>query len=156
MSKQRAVEILRIDPRTSAIAAMIHELDRYMGELYPAESNHLVDLNTLAQPHVHFFGVLVDGEYRGCGAIMLVGREYAEVKRVFVSPEARGLRLGHQIIETLEEAARSEGISLLRLETGNAQKEALGLFEANGFRRCGAFGDYPKDDPYSVFMEKTV
>lgn len=156
MSDKPNIVIVRIDPRTPEIAEMVRELDRYMIGLYPAESNHLVDLDSLAQPSVHFFGVQVDGEFRGCGAIMLHGRDYAEIKRVFVSPTARGLGLGHRIIAMLEEAARNEAVKTLRLETGIYQPEALGLFEAAGFRRRGPFGDYPEGDPYSVFMEKAI
>lgn len=52
--------------------------------------------------------------------------------------------------------ARLQGITLMRLETGISQPEALALFEACGFTRCGPFGDYPADDPYSVFMERRL
>jgi putative acetyltransferase len=78
------------------------------------------------------------------------------VKRVFVSPKARGLGLGRRIVETLAEATLAEGLRLMRLETGTLQPEALGLFEAFGFTRRGSFGDYPTDDPYSIFMQKSL
>jgi putative acetyltransferase len=155
----QSVSIARVDPRLPGVTALIAELDRYMAGLYPAESNHLVDVETLAQPHTHFFAAAVAGDYRGCGAIMLQGREegaYAEVKRIFVSPRARGLGLGRRIIETLIDASRAQGITLMRLETGTRQPEALGLFAAMGFSRRGPFGDYPVDDPLSVFMERRV
>ena len=45
-------------------------------------------------------------------------------------------------------------MALLRLETGIYQPEALGLFFAEGFVRCGAFADYSAHDPFSIFMEK--
>jgi putative acetyltransferase len=152
------IAITRVDPRKAEITALVHELDRYMQGLYPAESNHLVDVETLAQPDVHFFAVTVDGTPRGCGAIMLRAEDggYAEVKRIFVSPKARGLGLGRKIIAHLEATARAEGLALLRLETGPYQPEALALFAASGFVRCGHFGDYPTDDPLSVFMEKRL
>lgn len=156
MPTHRNTEIMPADPRAPEITAMIHALDRYMGELYPAESNHLVDVNTLARPNVHFFVATLDGQPVGCGAIMVHGSEYAEVKRVFVDPMARGLGLGRRLIDKLVETARLQGITLMRLETGISQPEALGLFEACGFARCGPFGDYPADDPYSVFMERRV
>ena len=156
MSAQREIEIVTADPRIPEITAMIHALDRYMGALYPAESNHLVDVNTLAQPNVHFFAAKVDGEYVGCGAVMIHGRDYAEVKRVFVDPAARGLGLGKRLIDRLAATARQQGVALVRLETGISQPDALGLFEACGFTRCSSFGDYPADDPYSVFMERRV
>jgi len=37
-----------------------------------------------------------------------------------------------------------------------AQPAAIRLFEQAGYRRCGPFGDYPTDDPLSVFMEKRL
>ena len=152
------IAIERVDPRKSEITALIHELDRYMSGLYPAESNHLVDVETLARPDVHFFAVLVDGMPHGCGAIMLRTEDggYAEVKRIFVSPAARGLGLGRKIIAHLETTARAEGLPLMCLETGPYQPEALALFAASGFVRRGHFGDYPTDDPLSIFMEKRL
>ena len=78
------------------------------------------------------------------------------MKRIYVSPRARGYGLGRQLIKRLEEAAQAEGLSLLRLETGPRQPEALALFAAHGFARCGHFGDYPTDDPLSIFMEKRL
>jgi putative acetyltransferase len=152
------IVIARVDPRTAEITALVHELDRYMQGLYPAESNHLVDVETLARPDVHFFAATVDGTPRGCGAIMLRAEDggYAEVKRIFVSPAARGLGLGRRIIAHLEATTRAEGLALMRLETGPYQPEALALFAASGFVTRGHFGDYPTDDPLSIFMEKNL
>jgi putative acetyltransferase len=148
----------RVDPRLPEIAALVHELDRYMQGLYPAESNHLVDVATLAGPDVHFFAATVDGIVRGCGAIMLRTEDggYAEVKRIFVSPAARGLGLGRKIVAHLEATTRAQGLALMRLETGPYQPEALALFAACGFVNRGHFGDYQTDDPLSIFMEKRL
>jgi putative acetyltransferase len=151
----KPIEISRVDPRKPPVAALVRELDQYMTGLYPAESNHLVDLETLAGPDVHFFAACSEDEAIGCGAIMMKG-SYAEVKRVYVSPRARGLGLGRQILGRLEQEVREHGLALMRLETGTLQPEALSLFGAMGFVRRGPFGDYPTDDPYSVFMEKRL
>lgn len=156
MTSRAQVEIVKVDPRVPEITAMIHILDKYMGELYPAESNHLVDVNTLALANVHFFGVKLDGQFVGCGAIMEQGNDYTEVKRIYLDPSARGHGLGRLIIERLVAESKSRGFRMMRLETGISQPEALGLFEACAFKRCGPFGDYPSDDPYSVFMEREL
>ena len=37
-----------------------------------------------------------------------------------------------------------------------SQPEALGLYRALGYQDCAAFGDYPSDDPFSIFMEKRL
>ena len=123
--------------------------------LYPAESNHLLDIETLAGEDTRFFVVRLNGEALGCGALWL-HRQYGEVKRVYVRPAARGRKIGHLIVRRLEQEARMLSLPLLRLETGIHQPEALGLFTAAGFTRCGAFGDYPADDANSVFMEKRI
>lgn len=156
MDEEARVSIELVDPRMPEITDMIRALDRYMTDLYPAESNHLVDVETLSGADVRFFAARMDGKYCGCGAIMVRPGDHAEVKRIYVSPNARGSGLGKRILERLEAEARALGLPLMRLETGRLQPEALNLFAAFGFTRCGAFGDYPSDDPYSVFMEKSV
>jgi putative acetyltransferase len=155
MQSTEDIEIVAIDPRTPSVAALVHELDRYMGGLYPAESNHLVDLETLAGSDVLFFAASAGDDAVGCGAIMFKDG-YAEIKRIFVSPRARGLGLGRLMLQRLEEEARALGFGLMRLETGTLQPEALSLFSRMGFSRCNPFGEYPTDDPYSVFMEKRL
>jgi putative acetyltransferase len=150
-----AVIIAREDPRQPEIQRLVRELDAMFEALYPAESNHLLDIETLAGEDTRFFVVRLKGEALGCGALWL-HRDYGEVKRVYVRPEARGNRIGHLILHRLEEEARMLDLPLLRLETGIHQPEALGLFAAAGFAQCGAFGDYPGDDANSVFMEKRI
>jgi putative acetyltransferase len=155
LQRTDTIEAILVDPRAPAVAALVHELDRYMNGLYPAESNHLVGLDTLSASDVRFFAVYRGTEPVGCGAIML-REDYAEVKRIYISPRARGLGLGKLILDRLEQEARALGFVLMRLETGTLQPEALSLFAAMGFRPRGPFGGYSTDDPYSVFMEKQL
>jgi putative acetyltransferase len=134
---------------------LIEDLDRHLNQLYPAESNHLMDLDALCAPDVRFFVADVGGESVGCGAVKQFAG-YTEIKRVYVAPRARGLGIAMRIVEALEAATRAAGRSIMRLETGIYQPDAIALFEKAGFTRCSSFGDYPKDDPYSVFMERQL
>ena len=96
------------------------------------------------------------GEALGCGALRIDAEgSYGEVKRMFVLPRARRLKLGRRILDRLEAEARREGLGCLRLETGIHQPEALGLYRAAGFVERGPFGEYGPD-PLSVFMEKRL
>jgi putative acetyltransferase len=147
--------IAREDPRQIDVTGLVRALDAMFGSLYPAESNHLLDIETLARPDVRFFVLREKGEALGCGALW-IHEEYGEVKRVYVKPEARGRKFGHVIVKRLEEEARALGLKHLKLETGVKQPEALGLFRVCGFAECEVFGDYPADDPFSVFMEKRI
>jgi len=135
------------------VIALIAELDAYQDTLYPPESRHALDLAALTQPQV-LFAVARDaaGRAMGCGAIVL-SAEYGEIKRMFVSPAARGQGLARRLLTRLEAEAAARGCGLLRLETGPYQPEALGLYARCGYARCGPFGGYA-DDPLSVFMEK--
>ena len=143
----------RDSPRQPDIARLVEELDGYLAALYPAESNHLLDIEGLARPDVRFFVARRDGEALGCIALLVDRAGWGEVKRLYVSPRARGLGLGRRLLSALEAQALEERLPLLRLETGIHQPEALGLFRAAGFREISAFGAYAPD-PLSVFMEK--
>jgi len=101
-----------------------------------------------------FFGLFVNGEAKGCGGFWTFG-DYVEIKRVWVDPSMRGMKLGQLMMDVLHEAARDMGYELARLETGIHQPEALKLYEKLGYRTIAPFGDY-RPDPLSVFMEKTL
>jgi putative acetyltransferase len=151
----RDVLIQTDDPASPVARELIERLDILMTSLYPAESNHLLSVEALRQPDVTFLTAGVDGEVAGCGAFVNQGGEYAEIKRMFVLPEFRGLKLGRRILEELENRARASGLALARLETGIHQPEALLLYERAGYQRRGPFGDY-SEDPLSIFMEKKL
>ena len=74
---------------------------------------------------------------------------------MFVHDRARGLGIGAALLDAVESLARSLGIQLLRLETGEPQAAAIALYSRAGFRRCAPFGVYV-DDPTSVCMEKRL
>jgi putative acetyltransferase len=143
------------DPASPAARELIERLDILMSSLYPAESNHLLSVEALRQPNVTFLTASVDGEVAGCGAFVNQGGEYAEIKRMFVLPEFRGLKLGRRILEEIENLARASGLELARLETGIHQSEALLLYGRAGYKPRGPFGDY-SEDPLSIFMEKKL
>ena len=155
MPTDKIIEVIRADPREAKIRKLIESLDVYMLALYPSESTHRVDTTILASRNARFFCALCDGMLVGCGGI-LIEHDYAEVKRIFVSPKARGLGVGRKLMERLEVESRRLGFKLLRLETGIYQPEALALFKAMGFIHRLSFGDYPNNDQNSIFMEKQV
>jgi len=142
-------------PDQPAVIQLIAELDDYQDKLYPPESRHTVDIRTLAQPNV-LFAVVRDaaGVVSACGAIV-IHADFGELKRMYVHPRARGQGMGRALIEFLETAALQRGCTLIRLETGPYQPEALGLYERMGYTRRGPFAKYT-DDPLSVFMEKPL
>lgn len=134
---------------------LIDELEAYLTPLYPAESRHGYSVEKLLREGVAFFMVRIGGQAAGCGGVQVYGTEYGELKRMYVRPRFRGLGLGKQMLNHLAAHAREQGVGLLRLETGIHQAEAIGLYEAFGFRRRPPFGPY-RDDPLSLYYEKSL
>jgi putative acetyltransferase len=142
-------------PDQPEVRAMLARLDAYCAALYPAESNHLMDIASLLQGDVLFLVARdVDGGAVGCAALVNRGG-YGEVKRMFVDEARRGLGTGSKLLEHLVMFAKMSGLGVLRLETGIHQLEAIALYERAGFLRCAPFGDY-REDPLSLFMEKRL
>ena len=89
----------------------------------------------------------------GGDQLVTLGREFGELKRMYVSPRARGQGVAKKLLARLESEAIGAGCQWLNLETGPYQPEALALYASTGYARRGPFGDY-KSDPLSVFMQK--
>ncbi|WP_405762034.1 GNAT family N-acetyltransferase [Streptomyces sp. NBC_00045] len=66
----------------------------------------------------------------------------AELKRMYVVPEARGLGLARRILAALEDDARSAGRTRMALETGDQQPEAIALYRSSGYTPSKKFGHY--------------
>lgn len=143
------------DPAKPEIVALLEDGERYGASLYPAESNHFLSIDELRADNIRFAVARdADGVAIATGALAL-NDGWAELKRMWVVPAARGKGLSRAVLAELESSARAAGITLLRLETGIANHEALGLYERTGFVRIGPFGEY-RPDPLSVFMEKRL
>jgi putative acetyltransferase len=147
-----SVVIVEERPDTPDAVALIGELDAHLGALYAVESRHGFSVEKLLRDGVKFFVARDDGHPAGCGGVLLVGQDYAEVKRMYVRPVFRGRRLGRMMLDHLIEHARQDGLTVIRLETGIHQREAIALYEARGFRKIPPFGPY-RDDPVSLCYE---
>jgi putative acetyltransferase len=145
--------IAREAPDQPEVVLLLEAADARAAALYPVESRHGLDLAALLEKDVRFLVARMDGQAVGCGGYEIGPDGTAELKRIFVVPEARGQAVGKRLVLALEDAAMAEGVTLMRLETGVKSDEALRLYERHGYARRGVFGDYP-DDPLSVFMEK--
>jgi putative acetyltransferase len=155
MTAATELKIAVEDPERPETVALLRDGEAHSAKLYPAESNHHLPLCTLRAPNVRFLVVRdANGRAVGTGALALDGA-WAELKRMWVIPEARRLGISKIILAALEAHARNEGVRTLRLETGVENHAALGLYAKAGFRHRDPFGDY-RADPLSVFMQKDL
>lgn len=72
----------------------------------------------------------------GCGIARLPGthENISELQRLFLLKEARGMKIGQQLMEKCISFAKSKKYELIYLETFPNMTEALGLYKKNGFK----------------------
>lgn len=153
------VAIERVTEPTIELGKLIQELDAVLGAEYEPHQRHGLAIAQLFGPHMRFFIARLDGEPAGCGGVALFD-SYAEVKRMYTNPAARGRGVAKALLTRIENDARAAGAALLCLETGTRQHEAIGLYLGMGFRPCGSFGTYsgmrPEQIAESLFFEKPL
>ena len=128
--------------------ALIDELNAFLDSLYPPEDNFFdlpeADVFLVARDH--------DGTALGCAAVRTLDSDdlgdaldehvTAEVKRMYVRPDARRRGVARALLIRLEEESWRLGIGRLVLETGIRQPEAIRLYESHGYVEIPLFGQY--------------
>lgn len=95
------------------------------------------------------------GETVGCGAVRVVAPSAAEIKRMYLRPEARGRGIGRELLQELLSTARHLGCREARLDTGWFMTDAHRLYHAAGFEECAPYAErqVPADfDPRWKYM----
>lgn len=79
----------------------------------------------------------------------------AELKRMYVTPQARGLGLARRILAALEDDARAAGRVRMVLETGTKQPEAIALYLSSGYALAEVkFGHYRFEDISRCYVKQ--
>jgi putative acetyltransferase len=134
---------------------LLRQSDEFAASLYPPENRYPIDVPELLAASARFFVARRDGQALGCMALVRTGPDKAELKRCFVTAEARGQGVGLALLLAAEAAARQDKMRTIQLETGNLNHAALRLYRGCGYHDRGPFGAYP-DNGVSVFLEKTI
>ncbi len=153
------VTIEPVKAATPEVLELLEELNRALAGPYSEEQRHALSADQLFQPGIRFFVARLAGEAVACGGIAFL-EGYAELKRMYSKPSVRGRGVAKALLGRLEAEAREAGATLLRIETGAYQQEAIRFYEAAGFERRGPFGPYAEMPPRaietSLFYEKSV
>jgi DNA-binding MarR family transcriptional regulator/GNAT superfamily N-acetyltransferase len=141
---------VRIEPASPAGKEAQACLDAYFGELqarfeegFDPDRTVSAHPGEISPPHGQFLLARLDGEAVGCGALKLDAAGGGELKRMWVSPAARGLGIGQRLLSALEQHARSAGVATLRLDTHRALVEAQRLYLRNGYVPTAPYNDNP-------------
>ena len=150
--------IERVPAATEEVRQLLAELDQALSG-YSPDQRHALSVEQLFEDNVRFFAARLDGVALGCGGVAFYDG-FAEVKRMYTRPAARRKGVAAALLRRLEGEAREAGHTVLRLETGMYQHEAIGFYVREGFEECEAFGDYlalpPQAVETSVFYEKSL
>ncbi|MES2577764.1 MAG: GNAT family N-acetyltransferase [Bacteroidota bacterium] len=128
-------DTIRISKTTSEnldFINLIGALDKSLWERYPELKtdywgNNIIELN----PNVVV--IYLENNPVACGCFKKYDKDTIEIKRMFVSPEARGMGLAQNILRELELWAHDLGYSFSVLETLYKQKEAIALYQKTGY-----------------------
>ena len=146
-------------PLQDDVRALVAALNEWALAQTPREFTHHMTVEQMAEPDTTVF-IARDGSGAaiGMGALKRHSAELGEVKRMFTRPAVRGGGLAGEIVANIEALARREGLARLALETGAVESfaPAWRVYERAGFKRCGAFLDYPADSPHNIYYEKLI
>jgi ribosomal protein S18 acetylase RimI-like enzyme len=77
----------------------------------------------------------------GCIALRLTTPPFAEVKRVYVVPAARGRGVAKAMMEAVEQVALARGLMTMRLDVRSDLVEARALYKRCGYSEVEPFND---------------
>ena len=78
-----------------------------------------------------------------CGGLKKLSATSGEIKRMYVSPEARGRGVGRKLLEALEHWGRANGCAELFLDTSDALADASRLYQTAGYQEIPAYNLNP-------------
>ena len=94
-----------------------------------------------------------DGLAVGCAGLKRIDERTAEIKRIYVTPGARGTGVARALLTGLERAAQRGGYQVVRLDTGAKQQASVALFRSSGYE---PIADYNGNPVAAYWFEKRL
>jgi putative acetyltransferase len=97
----------------------------------------------------------VEAAPAGCVALHQLEPAICEMKRLYVRPQFRGLRIGRSLVDRVLAEARGIGYSKMRLDTVEPiMRDAVRMYRALGFREIPSYRANPI--PGALYMEREL
>src|SRR5262245_49104222 len=159
LNQRPDIAIELVTAPTPEVIVLLDGLNAALAGPYSEEQRHALPVDRLFQPNIRFFVARLDGEAVAGGGVGFYDG-FAELKRMYSKPSVRGRGVAKKLLARLEAEAAIAEQTLVRIETGVYQLEAMRFYEGAGYRRCEAFGPYATMAPAaietSVFYEKRL
>ena len=132
------------DDARFAMGRYFAELDvRFANGFDPGDGGADHDAVTMAAPGGAFVVVRTDGDVIGCGGVLRLDATTAEIKRMWIHPEWRGVGLAGRLLAHLESRALSLGRRRVVLDTNESLTEAIAMYHRLGYAPTGRYNDNP-------------
>lgn len=144
------IELRLADPDSAgartAMRAYFGELQERLGPGFDPAGAVREAPTRFSAPEGLFLLAVADGTPVGCGALQHLDDDTAEVKRMWVRRDHRGIGLGGRLLTRLEREAQRRGRERVVLDTNDALSEAVALYESRGYARVEPYNDNPHAD----------
>ena len=142
-----------VPPASDLIEAMVEEMVPLYGRIDVPHAPSASAADFSPPGGAFLLGYDDDGTLVCGGGVKRLDDEAAEIKRMYVVPSMRGRGVARELLVALEDAARSLGYSIARLDTGPKQPHAERMYRDAGYREIGNFNANPFA---SFFGEKAL
>jgi GNAT superfamily N-acetyltransferase len=145
---------LRFEPRRlddplveTLVGSYIDEIARSIDDFDPALATppSVADFDP---PTGLFLVAFVDGQAVACGGFRRFTEDAAEIRRMWVSPDARGHGYGTLLLAAIERAAVESGYRTALLDTHGSLEPALALYRSAGYEEVERYNDNPFADHF--------
>lgn len=139
-----ALRFRRARSDESPARELMAALNELLDAQYPGRAERPGSVTTpdeMVPPAGAFLVGYEGGRAVAIGGLRPLGDGVCEIKRMYVVPDARSRGVGRALLAALEQAARTLGHQVVRLDAGAEQKHSRVLFEATGYREIPPYND---------------
>jgi pimeloyl-ACP methyl ester carboxylesterase/GNAT superfamily N-acetyltransferase len=137
---------------TALVSAYVAEIKAMYPEWTP-DVPPKMEAGDVQPPDGRWLVAYRNGAGVGCAGLKRLDERTAEIKRIYVEPEARGAGVARALITELERVARDAGYKTIRLDTGAKQHASVALFRSAGYE---PIADYNGNPVASHWFEKQI
>ncbi|WP_204345633.1 GNAT family N-acetyltransferase [Psychroserpens algicola] len=147
------MNIIRTNSENKDFIQLVEALDAYLKMTDGDEHAFYNQFNSISVLN-HVVVAYIDGTAVGCGAFKPFDNSSVEIKRMYTTPQTRGMGVASEILKSLELWASELGYASCVLETGIRQKEAVQFYKKNNYKSIEKYGQYVNMDNSVCFKKE--